>query len=309
MKTYRIFQAAVLAVLLISSNIMAEPGVLQIDQACVDVGCFGGDDPGFPVEITAPGNYELTSDLNVPSIDLGGILSSVPGVTLDLNGFSVTSVGGCSGEPLVCTIGSGTGISLRTRSVIKNGSVTGFGNNGVWVDDGSRVANMFAEGNGSWGFRLGSSTVVRDSVAIRNQKGFAAGRTCILDSIVATENIDFGVALNGTPADGGSVIRNCSLTFNGTAIFDWGNSKIENCALQRNVGAIDSANGGTEISSTQIIFNTRALLNRGGERFSSPPPPVVIRDSTFTQNELPILNGAPGEIIWSTGNVCDSPAC
>ena len=43
---------------------LAVDGVLEINQTCaVQTGCFAGDSPGFPVTITQPGSYRLTSNL------------------------------------------------------------------------------------------------------------------------------------------------------------------------------------------------------------------------------------------------------
>ncbi|MEZ4352625.1 MAG: hypothetical protein R3F16_03015 [Myxococcota bacterium] len=64
---------------------------LPIDQTCAEVtGCFPGDDPGFPVTITQPGEYVLTSDL-VGSPSSSWIIYG-PGVafSLDLGGFHVS---------------------------------------------------------------------------------------------------------------------------------------------------------------------------------------------------------------------------
>jgi hypothetical protein len=44
---------------------MAVDGVLEINQACVSVGCFPGDLAGFPVTISSTGSYRLTSSLDV----------------------------------------------------------------------------------------------------------------------------------------------------------------------------------------------------------------------------------------------------
>lgn len=66
---------------------VAQP--LPIDQTCAEVtGCFPGDDPGFPVTITQPGEYVLTSNLVV----LRGFAiatGSGAGVSIDLAGFMI----------------------------------------------------------------------------------------------------------------------------------------------------------------------------------------------------------------------------
>ena len=61
-----------------------------IDQATALAGnVTPGDTPGFPVKITVPGSYKLTSNLEVP-LHIQAILVVSPGVTIDLNGFAYT---------------------------------------------------------------------------------------------------------------------------------------------------------------------------------------------------------------------------
>ena len=118
-------------------------GRLAIDRACAPVGCFPGDAPGYPVEITAPGSYLVTSDLDVnvaaAPADTGAIDISAPAVDLDLGGFTLTGPVECSGSPIDCTPASGTGIGIRAVSSatgvrIHDGAVDGFGQYGVKID-------------------------------------------------------------------------------------------------------------------------------------------------------------------------------
>lgn len=288
---------------------IAQSGAFEINQACVAEGCFLGDDPGFPVTIENTGTYILTSNITVETLDDLAIVSGTPNVVLDLKGFHVSGPNICEGEPLSCGSGSGNGILLQEQSQISNGSIRGFGQWGVDVGDGSIITNIVTENNGSYGIRINSFSTVRDSVAIRNGEGFSARHFSTLDSVIATNNRGFGIALNGTSNDGGNVVRNCFVTGNRNGIYDWGNSKIENCSIQRNEIAIDSFNGGTEISESLVLFNGRPLRNRGGQNISTPPAPVVLRNMTINQNSFPIQNSTPGTLIFPGDNVCDIDAC
>ena len=49
---------ALLLLLLSALAAHADQGSLEINQLCVASGCFAGDSPGFPVEITQPGSYQ-----------------------------------------------------------------------------------------------------------------------------------------------------------------------------------------------------------------------------------------------------------
>ncbi|MDP1660874.1 MAG: hypothetical protein Q8L55_03070, partial [Phycisphaerales bacterium] len=71
-------------------------------------------------KITQPGSYYLTGNITGES-GKDGIEIAAAGVTLDLNGFSVTGVPG-----------SLTGISLRTGGTeVRNGTVRSWGGDGV----------------------------------------------------------------------------------------------------------------------------------------------------------------------------------
>jgi hypothetical protein len=53
----------------VASRALASDGVLEINHSCATAagGCFPGDTAGYPVQITQPGSYRLTSNLAVPA--------------------------------------------------------------------------------------------------------------------------------------------------------------------------------------------------------------------------------------------------
>ena len=86
---------------LVASMASAAPaadGVFEVNQSCALVGCFPGDNPGFPVDIALPGSYRLTSNLDLRSINASAIrvTSSFPGAEIDLNGFALLGPGSVS---------------------------------------------------------------------------------------------------------------------------------------------------------------------------------------------------------------------
>jgi len=114
--------------IVLSAAVWAD-GQYEINQLCVANGCFAGDNPGWPVEITKSGSYRLTSNLEVPP-DFLGIDMDGDSVTLDLNGFSVHSDAVCGGPLPTCTPstpGTGTGILVNSQeTIIRNGVIRGF---------------------------------------------------------------------------------------------------------------------------------------------------------------------------------------
>lgn len=92
---------------------LAVDGAREINQACVATGCFPGDAPGFPVEITDYGQFILTGNLRVTNENTTAIRVQVPNVSIDLGGFVIYGPTRCIGAPMICSpLGSGRGIDL-----------------------------------------------------------------------------------------------------------------------------------------------------------------------------------------------------
>ncbi len=79
-----------LLLLAVAHPAFASDGVSEINQTgATQTGCFSGDTTGFPVTITTPGSYRLTSRIVLPNENTDGIVVSTSSVTLDLNGFEI----------------------------------------------------------------------------------------------------------------------------------------------------------------------------------------------------------------------------
>lgn len=122
----------------------ASDGTLEINQACVLVGCFSGDSPGFPVTISQTGSYKLTSSLGTSSNPSGGIeILSNAGVDLDLNGFAIGGPGTCSvtGSNVSCSglVNNQFGILASASARIHGGRITGVYNGVVFLDPNTHV--------------------------------------------------------------------------------------------------------------------------------------------------------------------------
>jgi hypothetical protein len=156
--------AAAAAIALASSLSLAVDGVMLIDQNKALAGnVTPGDAAGFPVTISLPGSYRLSGNLSVPAGTHGIVIAS-PGVTLDLNGFMISSAGGF-----------GRGItdesSAQPRAAIRNGQIVGFTNSIVLgASDGVIVEDMRMSMQGS----SGSAVVV--GAFSRVQRNVVAGR-------------------------------------------------------------------------------------------------------------------------------------
>jgi hypothetical protein len=156
-------------------------GVVLINQArALAGGVTAGDGVGFPVTISAPGSYRLSSDLTVPNADTNAVSITADGVTLDLNGFSVAGPTVCTySGGLSCggTEGTGTGIVAATsRVTVRNGRVRGMGSDAIDLGALGRVEDVDVVSNGGAGITLGDAGVAhRNRVTLNLGAGIAAG--------------------------------------------------------------------------------------------------------------------------------------
>jgi len=190
--------AATLSSLLVAALLAPSPvlgaahdGRFAIDAACVLDGCFPGDSPGFPVEITAAGSYVLTSDLSVagqsqPELRTA-ITVSAAAVDLDLAGFALRGPTSCSGDPLSCAPTSSQGIGVDGQAAahglrIHDGTITGFGGDGLAIHgDMATLDRLRVNDNGGHGIAV-------------------SGLAARLSELVVNENGDVGVYLPGAAA-------------------------------------------------------------------------------------------------------------
>jgi hypothetical protein len=220
----------VVAVLALAAPAFAGDGRGEINQACVATGCFAGDSPRFPVEITAPGSYLLTSNLSVPDAATAGISIGVADVSLDLAGFALQGPVVCSGEPVTSCApsGNGFGIAATRDSRIHGGIVRGFGGIGIGSGTDTRIRDMIVTNNGSTGINLSRGASVHDShvtfnggsgITANSGGGFGevAGSTIrgnAIDGITATAGLlidsrfqnNGGIGITGSAAAGRNVV-------------------------------------------------------------------------------------------------------
>lgn len=162
---------------------LADDGVFAINNVCVNFGCFTGDTAGYPITISEPGSYILTSNLNSTLTDTNVIEITANNVTLDLNGFAIIGPKSCTGEDqtLTCNNSAMTAHGVRTDSgsssgnvTVKNGFVKGFSTGiSLFADDGrSHYVERVHVSENSTG--ISTTGVVSDSIASRNGNGILA---------------------------------------------------------------------------------------------------------------------------------------
>ena len=238
-----------IAVLLAAiGSALAVDGVIEINQArAMAGGVTPGDAPGFPVNISLPGSYRLTSNLDVsgePNPQNVTAISITPSeVTIDLNGFAILGPVVCLGTPTACSPsgGVGDGIAGETaiRATVVNGSVRGMGNYGVRLGPSARVEGVHASSNGGPGISVDDNSVVRGNTVDRNGgfAGLGLGSGDTASGNTVSSNANFGVSAGFGVTVLGNSIRNNGKT--GLA-FGNGAGAYGNNALTGNGGGDDA---------------------------------------------------------------------
>ena len=167
---------------------------------------------GYPFTITQPGSYVLTSDLDVPAATTGLIIKA-PDVTLDLNGFTIEgshacSLGGCSAGAEFGIFALGVQV---VRTVVRNGSVRGFGAACVFVFRDSHVSDLGVSSCGLTGIAAGDGSLVeRNRVHDVGGKGLqlSDGAAFGMNTVGSTSLVDTTApaVANGTPVAGNDCV-------------------------------------------------------------------------------------------------------
>jgi hypothetical protein len=113
------FVLLTLSSILLATSAFAVDGVVLINQSTV---LASG---GFPFQISQSGSYKLSGNLTVPAAT-NGIQISAAWVTLDLNGFSITTPDAPFGPPFFRGISYNAAFTTPHNIVIRGGNVDGF---------------------------------------------------------------------------------------------------------------------------------------------------------------------------------------
>ena len=256
----------VLSIMLLCGSVHAVDGVVLIDQAkAVHGGVTPGDSPGFPVTISKPGSYRLSSNLMVTRANTTCIEITSDDVTLDLNGFTISGQTVCtpgSNKSVSCSpSGNGIGVNAPTEAniAVTNGVVRGMGLDGVnLAGTNTRAENIQAYGNGGYGIR---STTASNTTSANNG---GVGITIVNGSNNTSANnggdgIDSsGTANNNVSNDnGGSGIS--AVTANNNASFN-----NEGDGIDANTANGNTATGNIGNGINAVTANNNVSNNNGG---------------------------------------------
>jgi hypothetical protein len=170
-----------------ASTAGAVDGVVEINHAKALAGAVTAGDPaGYPVVISSPGSYRLTSNLMViggglaTASDADGIQITAEDVALDLNGFTIS----CRRTTIPatpCSFGIGVGRGIVATGVnvrIENGTIRDMASDGVIIGAESVYAleDVVLRNNGGHGFRAGVESegrIFRSSAVNNEAVGFS----------------------------------------------------------------------------------------------------------------------------------------
>jgi hypothetical protein len=182
---------------------------IQLDQLKALAGNITpGDAPGFPITITRPGRYVLTSNLDV-SAGANGIVLKTSDVTIDFNGFRLAgrpnAVAGIVGDVNTVRIMNGLIVTFKYYAISGGDS---------WV-----VENMLISANGA-GIALGNfARVQRNTVSLMSLHkssgnrwhdfaGVTCSKGCHIEGNVIGEGNGVGVSLVSGTVLGNTIINN-----------------------------------------------------------------------------------------------------
>jgi parallel beta-helix repeat protein len=186
--------------------------ICAVQAACIEVNNV--NTPGNATSvfiISQPGSYCLGSNV-VGVAGKNGIKINADNVTLDLAGFGVLGVGSSL---------NGILINNHFHIVIRNGSISGWGNhgldgtngalariedlhtdangaNGLIINSGSQVSNCVAAQNGAVGIAVSNNVLVTGCVSSLNGgDGFGLGTACTIKSCLTFGNKGAGITTGG----------------------------------------------------------------------------------------------------------------
>ena len=261
--------------------------------------------------ISQPGTYYLTGKITGEK-GKHGISVQADDVTIDLNGFALTSGG----------TGSFRGIDVpaaQENLSVRNGVIRGWGDGGVRGE--SAINSLYeklrlSENAGSVGLFVGNGSMIKDCVAAGNLTGFRTQDRCQVVSCVSTINSG-----NGFESSNYVSIIDCTSSRNSGHGFQVaGNSQILRCSATRNdlngIHVETSCHIADSTASTNVGRGIRALLDttiRNCTLSANADGILVTNGCTVTENTcIRNANGIRVEIDGTTnpysnridGNTC-----
>ncbi len=250
----------------------------------------------LPYTISNPGSYYLTTNLTGVSGNSGITIFS-GNVVLDLGGFTLQGVPG-----------SGYGVyvsSTLTNLVVRNGTLTGWGNSGLDAYSGGYPRNMLFEhltvsANGVHGLYTEAGSIVRDCLSIGNGSDGISSEGGEITHCISRNNGGYGFSIGGTdtPVSSGTLLQ-CLAEYNSSGGFSLTSGRALDCDSQFN-----SADGFDCYAAADEIRKCRIVSNGGTAIYCYPGNGAnVIDDCEIVNNsEYGIYTEGTGGSVISRNN-------
>ena len=215
----------------------------------------------LPYEITESGSYYLAANLTMPDGQYtDGIRILASGVTLDLNGFTLT---GCPSSYCGIAVPNSVGI-VRTQIRVYNGFVQNWGQCGVdlLLADNSAVSEVRVLSNATSGIQLGNNGEVKNCAAMQNGSiGIYVYDGSMVSDCTVRENEQYGIRMYRN-----CIVRDNLCVENGTDSFDAGifsassANIVQDNYLKNNWVGIRLGGSDNEVSGNTMLENTEDYM-------------------------------------------------
>jgi hypothetical protein len=278
-----------------------------------------------PTNLAESGSYYLTSNLNVEA-GANGLTIAANDVTVDLNGFTLRSLGGVGANGILVA-GAHTNLCVRNGTIRDwSGGISAAGaancrferlnllqntGLGLWAGENSLVQDCVVGGsNANFGVLVGSSSRVKDCVVQDSPIGIGTGQGCIISGCTVRNTSNIGInagtysmitecAVIGPGSNGivasVSIINRCvagGLTGVGINVGDVGT--VTDCIVQNTQG-----NGIQGSSGSVIRGNTLANISVN----TNPAAIYVTGSGNRIEANNATFSAAYGLRATATGNV------
>ena len=207
----------------------------------------------IPFDITKPGSYYLTQNLSGAA---PGITAKVSGVTIDLNGFTITG----PGKGLA---GTGSGIVGLDDTVVRNGRISDFGDDGVRVGGACVVENLDIVNIGGACINAGEQARVRNCRVGAGAQGIVVGLSSIIDSCTSIGNTGASPSAGIAMASYGTISNSISSYNTGDGISVGSGDAVTHCVVANNNGGGIVALIGAKVSECTSRSNKGIGVNVG----------------------------------------------
>ncbi len=228
-----------------------------------------GSSTTFPITISQPGSYVLTSDITVSGTGVNGIRIEADNVTLDLNGFSLIGSGALIGVYILdvtdVEIRNGTVRNFDSRAISCSQSGKGIriigiraisNGGGITIDSsGCLVKGCTAVDNDGDGIRVYQGATVTGNTCNGNVTGIYAVFGCTIIGNTCSYNNASGISTSG----GGNTIRENTCYMNG-----WGIGSTQHASVIGNTVMSNQYDGIWLTMDCYVDQNTAINNNRSG---------------------------------------------